>query len=174
MKSHGYTGVFILLVAALFLILCMGCVPKKKVDPVPVEAPPPVEQVEEKPLPVVEEKVIKEEVPPPPPPPQDVVHMIQWSGETLSIIAKWYTGKAKNWRAIAEANPSINPNVLGMKTQILIPADMVVNRDPMPKEYLKRFYKKKLKKKPAPKPAPVDKPAEEDVELFGPKPFQTE
>ena len=37
------------------------------------------------------------------------VHMVQWSGETLPIIAKWYTGDSDNWQFLADANPNINP-----------------------------------------------------------------
>ena len=37
-------------------------------------------------------------------------HRVKWSGETLSLIAKWYTGSYGNWKAIAQANSGLNPN----------------------------------------------------------------
>ena len=37
-------------------------------------------------------------------------HTVRWPGESMSLIAKWYTGSAKNWRKLAKANPRINPN----------------------------------------------------------------
>jgi hypothetical protein len=31
----------------------------------------------------------------------EIVHTVQWSGEYLSLIAKWYTGSSSNWKTLA-------------------------------------------------------------------------
>ena len=42
--------------------------------------------------------------------PSYYLHKVRYSGETLSIIAEWYTGDVGNWRALAKANSRLNPN----------------------------------------------------------------
>ena len=49
-----------------------------------------------------------------------VVHQVQWSGETLEFIAKWYTGSTTNLEALADANPNINPEALAIGNKIFI------------------------------------------------------
>lgn len=97
-----------------------------------------------------------------------LVHRIQWQGETLSRIAKWYTGEVKNWKAIAKANPKLKPNRILIGGKIHIPEDLLNTREPMPKEFLAGFTSKPKKKRSASKPKP---PPEEETEpvLFGPK-----
>ncbi len=97
-----------------------------------------------------------------------LVHRTQWQGETLSIIAKWYTGKFKNWKAIAKANPKLKPNRILIGDRIHIPEDLLKTRKPMPKEFLAAFTSKPKKKRSASKPKP---PPEEETEpmLFRPK-----
>ena len=34
-------------------------------------------------------------------------HTVHWPGESMSLIARWYTGASDNWPKLAEANPSI-------------------------------------------------------------------
>jgi hypothetical protein len=65
-----------------------------------------------------------------------VVHTIRWSGETLGTIARWYTGSASRWRAIARANPDLEPERLRIDDEVLIPEDLAVRRAPMPRRVL--------------------------------------
>ena len=84
--------------------------------------------------------------PAPVPPPQqpvaepevaaDVEHRISYSGETLAVIAAWYTGRATNWQAIRDANPGLRPERLNLGQVILIPGDLVVQHEPMPKRFV--------------------------------------
>jgi hypothetical protein len=74
------------------------------------------------------------------------VHKVRWPGETLSVIAKWYTGDFDNWKALTKANPKLNPNRMFIGTKILIPEDLVKNREPMPQEFLGKFASKGKKK----------------------------
>lgn len=74
------------------------------------------------------------------------VHTVRWSGETLSVIAKWYTGKFENWRALVKVNPKLNPNRIFIGSKILIPEDLLKNREPMPQDFLGKFASKRKKK----------------------------
>ncbi len=110
------------------------------------------------------------------------VHMVQWPGETLPVVAKWYTGDDSNWQFLADANPNINPERLSAGNKIFIPEDLLKTRKPMPKEFIAEYHHKPKKKKPPSKsviappkqtPAPA-KPAyvpkkEEQFEIIGPK-----
>jgi len=125
--------------------------PKKDLPPAPAE-PPPARQ-EPAPLP----PAVKETKP------QEIffMHTVKWSGETLSIIALWYTGDQANWKTIAQANPDLNPNRILNGREILIPERLMKTHDPLPREYVDRFYSKTKKEKP--------KAQEEEPKLFGPK-----
>ncbi len=106
------------------------------------------------------------------PKPKEVsyVHTVKWSGETLSIIAGWYTGNTENWKALAKANPDIKVNRIFAGNKILIPESLMKTREPMPKEFVDRFYSKlrKDKARPTPQPQPTQT-QEEELALIGPK-----
>ena len=95
-------------------------------------------------------------------------HPVRWSGETLSIIAAWYTGMQKNWKPIAQANPNINPNRIYTGNKILIPESLLRTRKLMPNEFVGRFYSKTPKGKLQPKPQ-LTQTQEEEPKLTGPK-----
>jgi len=110
------------------------------------------------------------------------VHLVQWPGETLPIIAKWYTQDSSKWRLLADANLNINPERLSAGNKIFIPEDLLKTREPMPKEFIAEYHHTPIKKNqpstsviaprkqtPAPaKPAPLPK-KEEQFEIIGPK-----
>ena len=62
------------------------------------------------------------------------VHSVKWRGETLSLIAKWYTGSYKNWKDLAEANPGLNPNRIAIGNRIHIPPEMMKTKRPLPRK----------------------------------------
>jgi hypothetical protein len=70
-----------------------------------------------------------------------VVHEVQWKAETLSIIAKWYTGESKNWGILADANPNINPDSIAIGNKIFIPSDLVKTKDPLTKQFVTNCYR---------------------------------
>ena len=74
--------------------------------------------------------------PPAPPPPQYLSHVIQYPGETLSIIAAWYTGASRNWHEIAAVNPELRPNRLKKGMIILVPRELLVKESPLPKRFV--------------------------------------
>lgn len=98
-------------------------------------------------------------------------HTVRWPGETVSIIAGWYTGDIENWKVLAEANPDINPSLISEGLKIVIPENMMKTHDPMPKEFVDSFYPKP---KPSKEPSKSVTPPTEEEEpvLFGPKKFQ--
>ena len=59
-------------------------------------------------------------------------HRVQWSGESLSLIARWYTGHYANWKALAKANPGLNPSRIDIGNIILIPPEIMTTQKPLP------------------------------------------
>jgi len=107
----------------------------------------------------------------PPGKPAYYQHKVRWSGESLSIIAKWYTGSLENWKVLAKANPRINPGRIYVGQKIRIPGDLLKTREPMPRSYIVHAGKRKPER-PLSKPEPQSpQPDDEEPQLFGPKPY---
>jgi len=66
-------------------------------------------------------------------------HSVTYSGETLSIIAQWYTGRTDNWRLIADANPGLRPERIRLGDSIQIPRHLVVEDAPLPEGFVRKF-----------------------------------
>lgn len=66
-------------------------------------------------------------------------HTVQWPGESMSLIARWYTGSSRNWRKLAKANPRLNPNRILKGNVILIPPAMMKTREPLPQKVAARY-----------------------------------
>jgi hypothetical protein len=106
----------------------------------------------------------------PPAKPADYEHKVRWPGESLSIIAKWYTGSLDNWKALSDANPKINPSQIYLGQKVRIPGNLLKTREPMPKSFLADADKRKPEAPPS-EPQPPPPPDEEEPQLFGPKPY---
>ena len=65
-------------------------------------------------------------------------HRVKWSGESLSLIARWYTGRYGNWKAIARANPGLNPNKIAVGNIIYIPPEMMKTKKPLPRKVVRK------------------------------------
>ena len=173
---------------AVCLLLCFGCAapgPKTETPnalreekaPKSPEPPSPPQKVEPapRPEPVPQSRAIPPG-PQPAPAPQEVekpetylTHTVKYSGETVSIIAAWYLGDMMKWETLAEANPQINPKIIRVGDKILVPESLLVTRDPMPKEFVDKFYPPKTPSQVRP---PTVKPKPEESkkpDLFGPK-----
>ena len=98
-------------------------------------------------------------------------HTVRWPGESLSIIAKWYTGSLDNWKALAEANPELNPERITIGAKIRVPEDMLRTRDPMPQDFVTSFGQKPETSSPAQGEVEEE---EEKPRLFGPKRYPSE
>jgi LysM repeat protein len=97
-------------------------------------------------------------------------HKVRWPGESLSIIAKWYTGSVENWKTLAKANPKINPSQIYLGQKVRIPRNLLKTREPMPKRFLSDAGKRKRKAAPS-EPQPPPPTDDEEPQLFGPKPY---
>jgi hypothetical protein len=102
------------------------------------------------------------------------VHTVQYAGETLSIISKWYTGDDKNWEVLADANPHVDFEKLATGNKIFIPENLLKTRKPLTEKFVATYYKKSQPKKKPKKKKPSSKtetPPEkkEEFDLFGPK-----
>ena len=117
-----------------------------------------------------DKQVSPQEVHPLPSPDENLSHKIKWQGETLTLIAAWYTGSAKNWMHLVEANPGIDPRRIMIGDSILIPEDLLKTRRPMPIEFLPAATDKKEESPPPAKPVVKS----DDVELFGPIDTETQ
>ena len=93
------------------------------------------------------------------------VHRVTWTGESLSIVAKWYTGDLENWKALAKANPEIKPEFLQVGMKIRIPEAMIVNPNAMTHEFVVSHYYKDPKRSKSSQSNSVDLP------LIGPKSY---
>jgi hypothetical protein len=94
------------------------------------------------------------------------VHKVLWPGETLSLIAKWYTGSLENWKALAKANPQLDPDRIVIGDRIGIPEHLLKRRETMPRAF--------IRPPPAEETQPPPEGAEpeietEELDLFGPK-----
>ncbi len=103
--------------------------------------------------------------------PRFYLHKVCWPNESLSLIAKWYTGSVNNWKAIAKSNPTLNPNQIFIGDTISIPEDLLTSRKPMPLS----FVPSAVRKKSAPPSSSNQNATQpESPELFGPvEPEQT-
>ena len=63
-------------------------------------------------------------------------HTVEWPNESLQIIAEWYTGDKEKWKALARANPDLDPDRISIEVEILIPQDLLKTREPMPKKFV--------------------------------------
>jgi hypothetical protein len=154
----------------LAALLLAGCTPSPRQTRTPPSDPEP-------PPPPKAERV-SEEKPAAEPEPADLVHTVRWNGESLSVIAKWYTGEAENWRLLAKHNLLNDPDRIDIGDPISIPEPLLRTREPLPREFVRRHAP------PPPKTGPPDEPGpagaapepspEEDPELFGPKELKSD
>lgn len=73
--------------------------------------------------------------PPTPVKEKPFTHKVRTPGENLNRISSWYTGSGRNWPAIVEANPAIDPRRIMIGDLIIIPRHLLKTREPMAKDY---------------------------------------
>jgi hypothetical protein len=95
-------------------------------------------------------------------------HKVKYPGESISIIAKWYTGDVKNWRSVAKVNPKLDPNRITVGDKIRIPNKLLHTQKPMPRSFVVGSAKTAKKRSGPSTAGPPDKEPEV-FELFGPK-----
>lgn len=83
--------------------------------------------------------VVVEPPPAPPPRPAGLAHTVRYKGETLSIIAQWYTGSHDLWREIAAANPGLNVDRIELGQTILIPNELLKEARPLGENEIRKI-----------------------------------
>jgi hypothetical protein len=157
--SRPWRTVLLLATAAIFVATYAGCSKSIKPDASPEGAP--VEGAPAALSPAVPPSPV-----PAPPPVSYYTHTVRWSGESVSIIAAWYTGDLQNWKILAQANPALNPNLIYPGIKVLVPENILKTHNPMPKDFVDSFYPKAKTKAP---PKPEEGTKDEEPSLFGPK-----
>ncbi|MBU0767876.1 MAG: hypothetical protein KJ687_02115 [Proteobacteria bacterium] len=153
-------------ILALTLIwVFSGCAYQQpSLQPAPEEAPPAVEIKPETPVAVTETPAL--EIPTPATSePLFYLHTVRWPEETLSHIAKWYTGAVKNWKAIAKTNPELDPKKIDVGDTISIPEELLTSRKPMPHSFVSASVHKKV---PSLSPSKKTSTQSESPKLFEP------
>lgn len=141
--SFSTTLVFALTVLAVLLFTAVGC---KKTQPLTDHPPDPV--TGSAPAAVADPDL------------EDSAHLrhtIAYPGETLTLIAKWYTGDAANWRRIAELNRISSPTALRIGQVIVIPKALLKRDAPMPRSILEE----QARPSPTQPAAPLEDPSPE-------------
>lgn len=67
----------------------------------------------------------------------DLVHFVTYAGETLALLARWYTYDADNGAKIARINRLAKPDELKLGDQIVIPAYLLRNKQRLTEPGLK-------------------------------------
>lgn len=151
---------------SLFIVGCGATAPTPTTPPEsrPITQTPP-ESEPPAPTPRNAEETRKET----PPEAKPFVHTVRWPGETLSLIAKWYTGRHSNWKTLAKANPELNPHRIFVGSKILIPHAILTTQKPMPRSVV---VKKAPTRKQTRQPSKTGEGTSADappLPLFGPK-----
>lgn len=77
-----------------------------------------------------------------------IAHEVKLQGESLGVIAAWYTQDSKNWKLIKEANPKIDPNRINIGDIIKVPTALIKNtninnqelKQGPTKDFIKRYW----------------------------------
>ena len=112
-------------------------------------------------------QTVQETAPPPPEVqmPEFLLHRVL-PGETMASIAKWYTGKASDWRELAQHNPDLKPWNLKRGDLVKIPLAMATAHTNQPEH---STAPKKHSKATQKTDAAKDSAPAEPEEVFGPK-----
>jgi hypothetical protein len=73
-------------------------------------------------------------------------HTVMYSGETLSIIARWYTGQSGNWEVLLDHNGDLDPRRLQIGDLVKIPQELLIRDESMPKAFVDKANAKVAQK----------------------------
>lgn len=102
--------------------------------------------------------------PAPPPPLPPLAHSVDWRGQTLEQIAGWYTGKSENWKKLTQpVNPDLERCCVPLRVgrQVIIPSELLITTEAMPKPSVKKTTAAKAKSEPRAAVASNAEPAPE-------------
>lgn len=116
--------------------------------------------------------------PTPPPKPDHFVHSVQFRGQTLGRIARWYTGEFENWKKlVAPVNPDLTVCCAPLRIgrEVAIPRALMIRSDPMPKPVTRvapPLKKRDESAAPEPTKAPSARPTAEPSGAPTPEPTE--
>lgn len=70
-------------------------------------------------------------------------HKVKYRGESIGILAEWYTGDITNWQKVVAINKNIDPEKIEIGDIILIPKELIIRKESLTEEFCA------LKNKPA-------------------------
>jgi hypothetical protein len=91
-------------------------------------------------------------------------HQVRFKGESIGILAEWYTGDVTNWRRVVAINKNIDPQKIEIGDVILIPRDIIIRKEPLTEEFCN------LKNQPS---SAAQDPIESDFEKKFKSPLKT-
>ena len=77
------------------------------------------------------------------------LHRVRYQGETLSLISKWYVGSTDS-QILSEVTPGLVERNLQIGDIVLIPAQRLMRREALKKNFIPRVEEKKLVRKQFP------------------------
>jgi hypothetical protein len=85
------------------------------------------------------------------------LHKVRWPEESLSVIARWYTGNEGNARVLARVTPNLRTNDLRKGDVVFVPQELSRRTDPMTRSYARRYGKTSASvNRTVPNTAPAD------------------
>jgi len=69
------------------------------------------------------------------------LHKVRWPEESLSAIARWYTGSTRNARILARITPNLRKADLRPGDVVFIPQELARRSEPMSHNYARRYGK---------------------------------
>ena len=73
------------------------------------------------------------------------VHTVNFSGETLGIIANWYTGRPGNWRSILQHNRGLEVRRIRVGDRIRIPSQLMQTRETLSQAFVSQHRMPKVR-----------------------------
>jgi hypothetical protein len=64
-------------------------------------------------------------------------HSVKFQGESIGLIAEWYTGDKSNSTAITKENNNIDPARIEIGDSLIIPRGLLLNSKPLTEEYVR-------------------------------------
>lgn len=100
------------------------------------------------------------------------LHAVRWPEETLSAIARWYTGSSRNARILAKVTPNLREGDLRKGDVVFVPLEISRRSDPMPHSYARRYGQAPPSATPAAPPnAPPDLNDDFPADRLPPSPY---
>ncbi len=141
-----HTTIIVFLLYPILILICSGCAPKTSKD---MELRPTQEQEQKQEHPQTVYEKGDTAIPT-----GYYVHTVKLPGESLSIIAKWFTGDLNNWNKLTKYNPKINPNRIHLGDKIKIPRRMMTRHSPITLQFVEESQPKAKRSRQKPAVAP--------------------